>query len=51
MYGNIRVWGVRTGEIDVCIYGHFIEHLGRGIYGGCSMKLRPIPIGRVFAKM
>jgi len=31
---RVRVWGVRTGKIDGLIYGHFIEHLGRCIYGG-----------------
>ncbi|MEM2487302.1 MAG: alpha-L-arabinofuranosidase C-terminal domain-containing protein [Thermoproteota archaeon] len=31
---EIRVTDDRIGEIDPKIYGHFIEHLGRCIYGG-----------------
>ncbi|MGQ9478799.1 MAG: alpha-N-arabinofuranosidase [Thermoproteota archaeon] len=31
---KIRVSSVKTGEVDPKIYGHFIEHLGRCIYGG-----------------
>lgn len=31
---EITVTGDKIGEIDPKIYGHFIEHLGRCIYGG-----------------
>lgn len=31
---EIRVTNDKIGEIDPKIYGHFIEHLGRCIYGG-----------------
>jgi len=38
---NVRVWGVKTGEINDNIYGHFIEHLGRCIYGGIYDESSP----------
>jgi len=31
---HVKVWGVKTGRINDLIYGHFVEHLGRCIYGG-----------------
>ncbi|MEM0313840.1 MAG: alpha-N-arabinofuranosidase, partial [Candidatus Bathyarchaeia archaeon] len=36
----IKVWGVRTDDINQFIYGHFIEHLGRCIYGGIVDETR-----------
>lgn len=34
MQANVKVWPMITGEISPLIYGHFIEHVGRCIYGG-----------------
>jgi len=38
---NVKVWGVKTGEINDNIYGHFIEHVGRCIYGGICDESSP----------
>lgn len=38
---NVKVWGVKTGKINDNIYGHFIEHLGRCIYGGIYDESSP----------
>lgn len=40
----------RIGEIDPLIYGHFIEHLGRCIYGGISDEGSPLADERGFRK-
>lgn len=34
MNAHLKIWGVKVGTISPLIYGHFIEHLGRCIYGG-----------------
>jgi alpha-N-arabinofuranosidase len=34
MQAHVKIWPEKTGEINDMIYGHFIEHLGRCIYGG-----------------
>jgi len=44
----VKVWGVRTGEINDNIYGHFIEHLGRCIYGGIYDESSPCSDRRGF---
>jgi alpha-N-arabinofuranosidase len=31
---QVKVWRVKIGKINDNIYGHFIEHIGRCIYGG-----------------
>lgn len=38
---QVRIWGVETGKINDNIYGHFIEHLGRCIYGGVCDESSP----------
>jgi len=38
------------GKIDPNIYGHFIEHLGRGIYGGIYEENSPLSDERGFRK-
>lgn len=34
MQAKVKVWFTIAGEITPLVYGHFIEHLGRCIYGG-----------------
>ncbi|MEM3486624.1 MAG: hypothetical protein QXI12_13510, partial [Candidatus Methanomethyliaceae archaeon] len=36
---SVKVWGVKVGEIERTLYGHFIEHLGRCVYGGVISKI------------
>ena len=50
MNGYVKVWKVKTGEINDLIYGHFIEHLGRCIYGGIYDKNSPKSDERGFRK-
>lgn len=38
---HVKVWGVICGQINDAIYGHFIEHLGRCIYGGIFDESSP----------
>ncbi len=40
----------QIGQIDSNIYGHFIEHLGRCIYGGIYEEDSPLSDGRGFRK-
>ena len=47
---NLRVWGVKTGLISKNIYGHFIEHLGRCIYGGVFDEKSPYADSRGFRR-
>lgn len=41
----------QIGEVDQRIYGSFIEHLGRAVYGGIYEPEHPMPTNRVFAGM
>ncbi len=50
MQGFIKVWKVKTGKISDLLYGHFIEHLGRCIYGGVFEKNSPRSDERGFRK-
>ncbi len=45
-----KVWGVKTGEIHPLIYGHFVEHLGRCVYGGIFDPGSPLADERGFRK-
>lgn len=45
-----KVWGVKTGEIHSLIYGHFIEHLGRCVYGGIFDPGSPLADARGFRR-
>lgn len=45
-----KVWGVKTGEIQPLIYGHFIEHLGRCVYGGIFDPGSPLADARGFRR-
>ncbi len=42
---------LRIGEIDPRMYGSFLEHLGRAIYGGIYEPGHPPPIQTVSARM
>lgn len=50
MQGHVKVWGVKTGRIEELIYGHFVEHLGRCIYGGLFDESSPHSDPRGFRK-
>jgi len=50
MQAHVKVWGVKTGEICDLLYGHFIEHLGRCIYGGVMDGGSPHADGQGFRK-
>lgn len=45
-----KVWGVKTGEIQPLVYGHFIEHLGRCVYGGIFDPDSPLADARGFRR-
>lgn len=47
---QIKVWGTREGTINPLIYGHFIEHLGRCIYGGVFDEDSPRADARGFRR-
>lgn len=36
----------QVGEVDKRIFGSFIEHLGRAVYGGIYQPAVPYPIRR-----
>lgn len=42
MDAYLKVWGTKVGTISPLIYGHFIEHLGRCIYGGVFDEDSPL---------
>lgn len=48
MDAHVKVWGVKTGDISPLIYGHFIEHLGRCVYGGVYDEGSPLSDARGF---
>uniref|UniRef100_A0A7V3YID2 non-reducing end alpha-L-arabinofuranosidase n=1 Tax=Candidatus Caldatribacterium californiense TaxID=1454726 RepID=A0A7V3YID2_9BACT len=50
MNAHVKVWGVKTGTISPLIYGHFIEHLGRCIYGGVFDEDSPLADSSGFRK-
>lgn len=50
MDAHVKVWKQKVGKIDDKIYGHFIEHLGRCIYGGVYEKNSPLSDHRGFRK-
>ncbi|MGJ8454646.1 alpha-N-arabinofuranosidase [Pseudothermotoga sp. U03pept] len=50
MDGYVKVWKAKAGRIDEKIYGHFIEHLGRCIYGGIYERNSPLSDQRGFRK-
>lgn len=45
---RVKIWGTREGTISPLIYGHFIEHLGRCIYGGVFDEDSPYSDARGF---
>ena len=40
-----------VGEVDPRLYGSFIEHLGRAVYGGIYEPTMPLPTSRASAPM
>ncbi|MEN3203812.1 MAG: alpha-L-arabinofuranosidase C-terminal domain-containing protein [Atribacterota bacterium] len=50
MNAHVKVWGVKAGDISPLIYGHFIEHLGRCIYGGVFDEDSPLSDARGFRR-
>jgi alpha-N-arabinofuranosidase len=50
MNAHVKVFGVKTGTVSPLIYGHFIEHLGRCIYGGVFDEGSPLADSRGFRR-
>jgi len=50
MQGYVKVSNVKTARISDMVYGHFIEHLGRCIYGGIYERGSPLSDQRGFRK-